>query len=76
MPPLVFDFASIASRLRKDDFYSPQAKPTPVRTLVYTDTGAIAYQCHACDTWFDRDIVVDGKAICPNCNAFNRCYFV
>ena len=28
MPPLVFDFPAIASRLRKDEFYTPRAKET------------------------------------------------
>jgi hypothetical protein len=72
MPPLVFDFADIASRLRKDDFYSPQAKEHWPKN----EEKAIAYQCRSCDTWFDHDVIVDGAANCPFCGTYNRCYFV
>ncbi len=72
MPPLVFDFASIASRLRKDDFYTP----APKAKGSHLDPDAPAYLCHACDVWFDSLYVTSsGTAICPSCGAFNRCFF-
>ena len=46
MPAAVFDFAAIAKRLRKDDFFVPTPKPEEDTTFIYT----VAGYCPACDS--------------------------
>lgn len=65
MPAAVFDFAAIASRLRKDDFFTPEPKAEPAKY----------YQCRECFTVFEPESIIDGATHCPNCGSFNRCYF-
>jgi hypothetical protein len=68
MTAAVFDFPAIASRLRKDDFFTPKAKDEQPNSEGW-------YQCRECFTVFEPEAIIDGATHCPNCGIFNRCYF-
>lgn len=49
MPPLVFDFPDIASRLRKDEFYTPRKEETEEYTVGIDLAAPPCPDCHKND---------------------------